>query len=99
MSELPAHIKRRAEGVEISVLLQPRSSKTRTMGVYGDSLKIAVTAPPVEGKANQALIEFVSAALKLPKSSISIVSGESSRRKKLLVLGVSPEELPEEFIR
>jgi uncharacterized protein (TIGR00251 family) len=65
----------------ISVYVQPRASKTEVAGMYGDSLKIRVAAPPVDNAANAALIEFIAAKLGIAKRSIRIVAGASGRRK------------------
>jgi uncharacterized protein (TIGR00251 family) len=65
----------------ISVYVQPRASKTEVAGMYGDSLKIRVAAPPVDNAANAALIEFIAAKLGIAKRSIRIVAGAAGRRK------------------
>ena len=80
-----------AAGVSFSVRVQPRASRTAIAGVMGDALKVAVAAPPVEGKANEALIRFFAELLEVPRSSVEIVSGESSRNKVVRVAGVSAE--------
>ncbi len=72
-------------GLIISINVQPRSSKTMISGLYGNALKIKLTAPPIDGKANQLLIKFLSKTLKLPKSSITILTGETGRSKRLLI--------------
>ena len=74
-----------AEGWLIAVHAQPGAKKSAVAGLHGEALKIRVAAPPAEGKANQALIAFVAGALGLPKRAVSIVKGESSREKLLLV--------------
>jgi len=65
----------------IAVHIVPRASKTEIVGMHGDALKIRLAAPPVDGKANQALIAFLAAHYNVPARAISIVSGETSRRK------------------
>ena len=77
----------------LSLQIQPRSSSIRFLGVHGSSLKLAITAPPVEGKANKQVITFLAKLLKLPKSALAIVSGETSRHKKLLIDGLSAHEV------
>ncbi len=84
-----------AAGVTLAVRVQPGAKKTAILGVYGDGdtpqLKIAVQAPPVEGRANEALIAFLAKTFDLPKSSIDLVSGGSSRSKVFLLRGLTLE--------
>ncbi len=80
-------------GVVLSVRTQPGSSRNRIIGEYGGRLKLAVTAAPEKGKANKAVIELLADALHLNESSIRIISGESSRDKKLMIEGLVPEDL------
>lgn len=61
--------------------VQPGASKSSIAGLYGDSLKICLSAPPIDGRANEELIKFLSRTLDLPKSAVSIVSGETNRSK------------------
>jgi uncharacterized protein (TIGR00251 family) len=82
-----------AAGVSFSVRVQPRASRTAIAGVMGDALKVAVAAPPVEGKANEALIRFFAELLEVPRSSIEMVSGGSSRNKVVRVAGVTTERV------
>ena len=63
------------------------------MGEIGDALKLSLTAPPVEGRANDACIEFLANLLEVPRSSITIASGQTSRRKVIRVAGLSTDEL------
>lgn len=87
------------KGLFIRVRLQPRSSKNLIDGLQGCSLKIRLTAPPVEGEANSALIEFLSKLLGVKKSSLSIGSGLKSRDKRVKVEGFTLEGLKEAFSR
>jgi uncharacterized protein (TIGR00251 family) len=80
-------------GVSFAVKVQPRAKKNAIVGELGDALKVSLTAPPVEGRANDACIEFFANLLKVPRSSVSIASGEKSRRKVIRVAGLSAEEL------
>jgi uncharacterized protein len=80
-------------GVTFAVKLHPRARKNAVTGELGDALKLSLTAPPVEGKANAACIEFLANLLRLPRSSITIASGLSSRRKVIRVSGLSGDEL------
>lgn len=76
------------DAVRFSVRLQPRSSRNEIVGLQGESLKVRVTAPPVEGMANEALIDFLSDALRISRRNVCIVSGLSSRTKIIEVRGV-----------
>ena len=72
-------------GVTFKVFVQPRSSKNMISGLYKDSLKIKLSAPPVEGAANKMCIKYLAKCLAVPKSSLEIVSGHTSRTKKILL--------------
>jgi uncharacterized protein (TIGR00251 family) len=71
----------------LTLHIQPGARKTEIAGQHGDALKIRLAAPPVDGKANEALIKFFADALGLPKSAVTIKSGQTSRRKALEVIG------------
>lgn len=75
----------------LKVLVQPRASRNAMVGWQGDELKIALTAPPVDGAANAALIDFVADTLKLKRRQISLHSGESSRHKVLAIAADSDD--------
>lgn len=81
-----------AGGVTLAVRVHPGAKKTAIVGVYGEGdaaqLKIAVRAPPVEGRANEALIAFLAQTFEIPKGSVELVSGELSRSKAFLLRGV-----------
>src|SRR5690349_11196515 len=81
------------EGVSIRVHVAPRASRNKVLGVHDGALKVALTAPPVEGAANKALVEFMAKMLGVPKSAVSIVSGETSRHKVVEVMGTTAEEI------
>lgn len=81
------------KGATFAVRLQPRASRNAIVGEMGDALKIALTAPPVEGKANQACIEFLANLLKVPRSSVTIASGESSRNKVIRIAGLRASDV------
>lgn len=84
-------------GAAIRIRLQPRSSRDRIEGVQGDALKIRLTAPPVEGEANKALIEFLSALTGVRKSAFRMESGLRTREKKLSVEGMDVPALEKIF--
>jgi hypothetical protein len=81
------------DGVTLAVRAQPGARTTAIAGVYGEGasaqLKIAVNAPPLEGRANEALIAFLAELFSLPKSAVSLTSGASSRSKVFLLRGIS----------
>lgn len=81
-----------ATGVTMSLVIQPRAGKTAVAGVLGGALKIRIAAPPVDGAANDALVEFLADALGVAKSAISIRSGETGRRKIVRVEGVTADQ-------
>ena len=82
-----------AGGVTFSVKVHPRAKKNAVTGELGDALKVALTAPPVEGRANEACIEFFAKLLKVPQSSVTIASGQASRNKVIRVAGVTAEQV------
>lgn len=91
MNDRPAWIRETAEGVRIEVLVQPRASRTRAVGEHDGRLKIQVAAPPVDGAANEALVAHLSERLRLPRSNITIVAGETGRRKSVEIAGADPD--------
>jgi uncharacterized protein (TIGR00251 family) len=80
-------------GVTFAVKLHPRAKKNGITGEVGDALKLSLTAPPVDGKANAACIEFFAKLLKVPRSSVTIAAGHTSRNKVIQVSGLSVEEI------
>ena len=80
-------------GCTFAVKVHPRAKKNAITGEVGDTLKLALTAPPVEGKANQACIDFFANLLKVPRSSITIAAGQTSRKKVIRVAGLAAEEV------
>lgn len=81
------------DGVTFAVKVRPRAQKNAITGELGTSLKVALTAPPVEGKANEACTEFFAKLLKVPRPSVTIAAGQSSRNKVIRVAGLSVVEL------
>ncbi|HYP20580.1 MAG TPA: DUF167 domain-containing protein [Chloroflexia bacterium] len=84
-------------GVTIRVFVAPRSSANKVVGEHNGAIKVALTAPPVEGAANKSLVEFLAKLLGVPRSSVSLVSGETSRQKMVKVLGISVEQVVEKL--
>ncbi len=71
----------------------PRAKKTRLMGFHGGYPKVALAAPPVEGRANQELVDFLRELLTLPSRSVEMLRGDTSRRKSVLLRGVTLEKI------
>ena len=86
-------IKDTPSGATFAVRLHPRAKKNAITGTLGDALKISLTAPPIEGRANLACIEFLADLLKLPRSSITIAAGQASRNKLIRISGVSAADV------
>jgi len=90
---LPANDAKNPVGAVIRVKVLPRSSKTEIAGKADGVYRIKLTAPPVDGKANKALINFLAKKTGLPKRKFQIVSGEHSRNKTIRILDVTSEEV------
>lgn len=82
-------------GLRLSVKVQPRSSRNQVCGESDGMLKIKLTAPPVEGEANQALIEFLARQLQITRGQVRLIRGESSRQKLVEIAGLTREQLLE----
>ena len=80
-------------GVSFAVRVHPRAKKNAITGELGDALKVSLTSPPIDGRANEACMEFFAKLLKVPRSSVTIASGQGSRNKVIRVAGLSAEEL------
>ena len=81
------------DGATFAIKVHPRAGKNAITGELGDALKLCLTVPPVEGRANEACIEFLANLLKVPRSSVTIASGQTSRRKVIRVSGISADEV------
>lgn len=77
--------------ITLTLHIQPGARRTECAGLHGDALKIRLAAPPVDGKANAALIEYVAARLGCGRAAVTLKSGQTSRRKVLVVTGCTPE--------
>ena len=75
----------RGDGVILSLHIQPGAKKTELCGLHGEALKVRLQAPPVDGKANDCLLAFVAATLGVAKARVSLVSGQTSRAKRVAV--------------
>ena len=80
-----------AEGTILNVKAQPRSSKAGVDGLLGDAVKVRVRCAPVDGNANKELVETLADAFGLPKSRVVFKSGETSKQKRILLMGVTAE--------
>ena len=76
-----------------AVKVHPRAKTNAITGEIGDAFKLSLTAPPVDGKANDACIAFFAQLLRVARSSVTIASGQNSRNKVIRVSGISPEEI------
>jgi len=79
--------------VTFAIKVHPRAKKNAITGELGDALKVCLTTPPVEGRANDACIEFFAKLLKVPRSSVTIASGQTSRNKVIRVAGVTGQQV------
>jgi uncharacterized protein (TIGR00251 family) len=87
------------DGATFAVRVHPRAKKNAITGEIGDALKVSLTAPPVEGRANEACIEFFAKLLKVPRSSVTIASGQASRNKVVRVAGATEQYVRDQFVR
>ncbi len=90
MSSDPANwLRADGDSVILTLHIQPSAKRTETAGLHGDALKIRLNAPPVDGKANEALVAYLAKTLGVPKSSVALVSGQTSRAKRVRIFGVT----------
>lgn len=82
-----------ASGVTFAVKVRPRARKNAITGEVGDAIKLSLTTPPVDGRANDACIEFFAKLLEVPRSSVTIASGQTSRNKLICVAGVTAKHV------
>jgi len=88
-------IEERSDGVAFSIRVHPRAKKDGITGEMGDALKVSLTAPPIEGRANDACVAFFAKLLKVPRSSVSIASGHGGRNKIVRIVGLSVQQVQE----
>jgi uncharacterized protein len=86
-------IQESGSGATFAVRIHPRAKKNAITGELGGALKLSLASPPVEGRANEACIEFFAKLLKVPRSSVTIASGQTGRRKVIRVAGLSADEV------
>lgn len=81
------------DGVRIRLHVQPRAARTELAGRFGDAIKVRLSSPPVDGVANQELVDFLAEALSVPRISVELVAGHASRRKTVRVKGMSAADV------
>lgn len=86
---MSAFLSATSSGIRLKLHIQPRASKTELVGLHGDALKIRLAAPPVDGAANEALVDFLAQRLAVPRSAVQVVAGMTSRAKTVTVDGVT----------
>ncbi len=91
MKLAPEAFKYDGQGTIISLHLQPGAKRSAVCGMYGDALKLSVKSPPVDGRANAALREFLAAELGIPLAAVKLLSGMTGRDKRIHISGMSPE--------
>jgi uncharacterized protein len=80
-------------GATFPIRVQPRAARTAITGTVGDALKVSLSAPPLDGRANAAVVEFFSEVLSVPRSAVQVVAGERSRNKIVRIAGCSGAEV------
>jgi uncharacterized protein (TIGR00251 family) len=85
MQPLPPWIRAEANGVRLALRVQPGARRCRLIGNYGDRLKVAVQAPPTDGRANEALLDYLAACLQMRRAALQLVAGTTSRDKSVLL--------------
>ena len=90
------HYRWQGEDLVLHCQLQPRAARDEIAGLHGDRLKLRITAPPVDGKANEHLMKWLSKLFNVPRSNITLVQGELGRQKTLLIR--APRQLPPEML-
>ena len=88
-----AYLTETPEGVILNVRAQPRSSRSGIDGLLGDAVKVRIRCAPVDGKANKELVETLAEAFDLPKSAVEFKSGETSKAKRILLRGITAEQV------
>jgi len=86
-------IRTTATGIELTVRVIPRAHRTEISGIRDGALLVRVAAPPVEGAANEAVVDLLAAACRVPGRAIRLVAGESNRRKRIAIDGVTPAQI------
>ncbi len=87
---LPPWLRATSGGVEVRLYVQPRASRDQLAGTQGEELKVRLAAPPVDGAANAACCDYIAKRCALPRRSVTLVAGEASRHKRVLLAGADP---------
>jgi uncharacterized protein len=85
MQTLPPWIRAHSQGVQLALRVQPGARRAALLGPYGDRLKVAVAAPPVDGRANESLLRFLASCLQVKPSALRLVAGAGARDKQVLI--------------
>ena len=88
-------VKETADSITFTIRVQPRARRNAIVGELGDALKLALIAPPIEGRANEACMDFLAETLDIPRSAVSIIAGQTSRNKVIRVTGITAAQLRE----
>jgi uncharacterized protein (TIGR00251 family) len=86
---MPSWLKPVPGGIEVSLYVQPRASRTKPVGEHGEALKLQVAAPPVEGEANAELTRYLAKTFGVPKAQVELLSGDTSRHKRFRISGAT----------
>lgn len=78
-------IEKKPDGIVLNIYVQPKSSKNEISGIHNNALKIRITAPPSDNKANQMCLKFLAKQLNLPKSNLELISGKTGRNKQIFI--------------
>lgn len=89
----PPWMQASGDGVALTLHIQPGAKRSECVGEHGSALKIRLAAPPVDGKANEALLQFIGEKLGIPKRQIELISGATSRAKRVRVTGLAAEAI------
>ncbi|MFT5495853.1 MAG: hypothetical protein ACI9TH_001246 [Kiritimatiellia bacterium] len=94
-SNLMKYLESHEAGMLLRLRVIPRAKKNQVDGLLGEALKIRLQSPPVDGKANKALLKFLSDQLGVPGANLRLISGEKSRDKRVLIQGLSATQISE----
>ena len=96
-SQHPRYLRATSEGAVLEVYVAPRAKVSKVVGFHGGYPKIALAAPPTDGRANEELIVVLRALFGIPRARIELLRGDTSKRKTVLLRGVSPEQVRTEL--
>lgn len=91
--DLPPYVRTHADGVVLELFVRPRAARDAVVRLHGRALKVKVTAPPVEGRANEAVETLLAGVLDIARARVAVTSGRGSRTKRVVISGLSPEEV------